>query len=89
MYKYDFGLSFAGEDRVVAADLADRLKTERVRVFYDEYQEAELWGKDLYQKFQEIYVKECRYFIPIISPNYVAKRWPQHELKQAQARAFK
>lgn len=89
MYKYDFGLSFAGEDRPYAKKLADLLKTERVRVFYDYDEEADLWGQDLYQKFQHIYGKECRFFVPLVSANYVAKRWPKHELKQAQAREFK
>ena len=89
MYKYDFGLSFAGEDREHAKKLADLLKAEDVRVFYDHNEEATLWGQDLYQKFQQIYGRECRFFIPIVSANYVAKRWPKHELKQAQARDFK
>ena len=89
MYKYDFGLSFAGEDREHAKKLADLLKAERIRVFYDRDEEAELWGQDLYQKFQKIYEQECRFFIPFVSANYVAKGWPKHELKQAQARDFK
>ena len=89
MYKYDFGLSFAGEDREHAEKLAELLKGERVRVFYDHDEEAELWGQDLYQKFQQIYGQECRFFIPFVSANYILKRWPKHELKQAQARDFK
>ena len=89
MYKYDFGLSFAGEDRDKAKPLADLLKAEKIRVFYDHNEEAELWGQDLYQKFQQIYGRECRFFIPFISENYLKKQWPKHELKQAQARDFK
>lgn len=89
MYKYDFGLSFAGEDREYPKELARLLKDERVRVFYDNDEEADLWGQDLYQKFQQIYGQECRFFIPFVSANYIAKRWPKHELKQAQARDFK
>lgn len=89
MYKYDFGLSFAGEDRASAKKLAEILKSEGVRVFYDHDEEADMWGRDLYQKFQQIYGLECRFFIPFVSKNYLAKRWPMHELKQAQARDFK
>lgn len=89
LYKYDFGLSFAGEDRAYAEELARLLKDERVRVFYDHDEEADLWGQDLYQKFQKLYGHECRFFIPFVSTNYIAKRWPKHELKQAQARDFK
>jgi hypothetical protein len=89
MYKYDFGLSFAGEDRAHAKKLAEILKSEDVRVFYDQDEEADMWGSDLYQKFQQTYGRECRFFIPFISKNYLSKRWPMHELKQAQARDFK
>jgi hypothetical protein len=89
MYKYDFGLSFAGEDRQYAQDLADRLRVDGINIFYDRDEEAELWGQDLYQRFQKIYGEECRFFIPFISSNYLAKKWPKHELKQAQARDFK
>jgi hypothetical protein len=89
LYKYDFGLSFAGEDREFAGKLALLLTNERVRVFYDHDEEADLWGQDLYQKFQKIYGHECRFFIPFVSANYISKRWPRHELKQAQARDFK
>ncbi len=89
MYKYDFGLSFAGEDRRHAEKLAQLLKDEHVRVFYDRDEEADLWGQDLYQRFQKVYGQECRFFIPFISANYIFKRWPKHELKQAQARDFK
>jgi hypothetical protein len=89
MYKYDFGLSFAGEDRELAKELARLLKLERIRVFYDHDAEAELWGQDLYQKFQKIYGEECRFFVPFVSANYMKKNWPKHELKQAQARDFK
>jgi hypothetical protein len=89
LYKYDFGLSFAGEDRKYPEKLALLLEEEHVRVFYDRNEEADLWGQDLYQGFQKIYGQECRFFIPFVSANYIAKRWPRHELKQAQARDFK
>jgi hypothetical protein len=89
LYKYDFGLSFAGEDREFPEKLAQLLKNEHVRVFYDRDEEADLWGQDLYQGFQKIYGQECRFFIPFVSANYIAKNWPRHELRQAQARDFK
>lgn len=89
MYKYDFGLSFAGTERKQAEKLARILQKENVRVFFDKDEEADLWGQDLYQKFQQIYGRECRFFIPFVSKNYVERRWPKHELRQAQARDFK
>lgn len=89
VYKYDFGLSFAGKDRDYAEKLAQLLRDQYVRIFYDRDQEADLWGKDLYQEFQKVYGRECRFFIPFVSVNYIAETWPRHELKQAQAKEFK
>src|SRR3954454_1990381 len=47
--EYDVALSFAGEDRPLAGKLAGLLHARHIRVFYDEYEKASLWGKDLYQ----------------------------------------
>lgn len=48
-FEYDVCFSFAGADRGYVHETADILRNEGVRVFYDEYEEAELWGKDLYE----------------------------------------
>src|ERR1035437_6451672 len=47
--EFDIALSFAGEDREVVDVLAALLKERGVRVFYDKYEQAQLWGTDLYQ----------------------------------------
>ena len=31
-----------------------------MRVFYDEYERAELWGKDLYSHLDEVYRRSAR-----------------------------
>jgi hypothetical protein len=54
-YEFDIALSFAGENRVVVKKLAKMLQDYGVDVFYDEYNRATLWGKDLYQHLQDIY----------------------------------
>ena len=87
-YEYDVGLSFAGEDRKRAEKLAEILKSYGISVFYDEYEQADLWGKDLYQHLAQIYQERCRYCILFLSKNYARKVWTQHELKQALARAI-
>ncbi len=89
MYDFDFALSFAGEDRNFAVQLAALLKDRGARVFYDMDFSADLWGKDLYQEFQSIYGERSKFFVPFISNHYLEKNWPKHELKQAQARDFK
>jgi hypothetical protein len=87
-FDYHIALSFAGEDRGVVDELASVLAQEGVRVFYDAYEQAELWGKDLYQHLQGVYRDRAEYCVVFISGNYAQKLWPRHELKQAQARAF-
>jgi hypothetical protein len=45
--RYDVALSFAGEDRAKAEELAQLLREGGVRVFYDKFEQARLWGSDL------------------------------------------
>lgn len=86
---YDVALSFAGEDRRTAEGLARLLTSNGWRVFYDSYEEADLLGKDLYQHLQRVYRDLARYCVILISDGYAQKVWPRHELRQAQARAFR
>jgi hypothetical protein len=44
---YDVCLSFAGEQRAYVEKVAQALQERGVRVFYDVYERATLWGKDL------------------------------------------
>jgi hypothetical protein len=88
-WRYDLCLSFAGEDRKYVAKLAEILTASGVRIFYDEYEEAELWGKDLYSHLDEVYQNTARYCVVFISKHYARKLWTNHERKSAQARAFK
>ena len=71
MFKYDFALSFAGEHREEAEQLAKLLQRERVRVFYDKDEQADLWGQDLSQRFQQIYGQESRFFEVLPIPRTV------------------
>lgn len=86
--EFEVALSFAGEDRRKAETLAKILERCNVRVFYDQFHQASLWGKDLYQHLQTIYRDKAKYCVVFVSKNYVKKKWAKHELKQAQARAF-
>ena len=88
-YDYDVALSFAGDDRHVAEKLASILRQDGVRVFYDLYEQAQLWGKDLYQHLTSVYRDKAKYCIVFVSRPYAEKLWPRHELRQAQARAFR
>lgn len=86
--RYQIGLSFAGEDRDFVEKVALELDQNGIRVFYDNFENDDLWGKDLYQHLNNIYKNECEYCIIFISSSYAKKRWTSHELKSAQTRAF-
>ncbi|WP_204376188.1 toll/interleukin-1 receptor domain-containing protein [Hymenobacter coccineus] len=88
MKEYDIVMSFAGEDRKVAEELASRLVSKGINVFYDEYEKANLWGKDLYTHLIKIYRDDSKYYLMILSESYAKKQWTNHERKAAQSRAF-
>lgn len=87
-FKYDVAVSFAGEDRALVEEFVNILASNHVSVFYDSWEQAELWGKDLYQYLDMIYSQAARYCIIFVSQHYVKKAWTKHELRSAQARAF-
>jgi len=86
--EYDIALSFAGEDREYVDTVAYLLKKNDINVFYDKYEETELWGKDLYEHLSDVYKNKAKYTIIFISEYYAKKLWTNHERKSAQARAF-
>jgi hypothetical protein len=88
-FQYDVCLSFAGEDRGYVRKVAGALSRLGVRVFFDEYHEAELWGKDLYAHLDDVYSNAARYCVLFVSRHYADKIWTNHERQSAQARAIK
>jgi hypothetical protein len=87
-YDYDVTLSFAGEDREYVERAASALHELGIRVFYDRYEEVDLWGKDLYSHLDDVYRRRARFCVVFISEHYANKLWTNHERKSAQARAF-
>ena len=87
-YEYDVVLSFAGEERGYVEKVAEYLKEKGIKFFYDEYEEVDLWGKDLYTHLDDIYRKKAKYCVMFLSKNYATKVWPNHERKSTQARAL-
>lgn len=88
-FEYDVALSFAGENREIAEKFADLLKSKDIKVFYDKYEAAELWGKDLIDHLVNIYSRKARYCVMFISQYYPLKKWTKVERKAAQERAFR
>ncbi|MFQ2228138.1 toll/interleukin-1 receptor domain-containing protein [Aeromonas hydrophila] len=87
-YEYEVALSFAGEDREYVDKVANLLKENGIRVFYDIFEQTSLWGKDLYTHLADVYQNKAQYTVMFISENYAKNQWTNHERTSAQARAF-
>lgn len=87
-YQYDVVLSFAGEDREYVEQVAILLKKNNVRVFYDRFEQANLWGKNLYNELSVVYSTRSKYCIIFVSQHYIEKDWTNLELESIQERSF-
>lgn len=87
-YDFDVAISFAGEDRDLVREVADALKEEGVRTFFDEDFAVDMWGEDLVEYFTAIYGKRARYMLMFISRHYAEKAWPGQERRAGLARAL-
>jgi len=86
--EFDIALSFAGEDRNYVDQVAYILKSKGISVFYDKFEEANLWGKNLYDYLSDVYRNKAFYTIMFISESYNKKLWANHERQAMQSRAF-
>lgn len=86
--KFDVALSFAGEDRPYVRTVASTLRENDVLVFFDEYEQVDMWGKNLYEHLHDIYSSKARYCVIFISEAYARKMWTSHERRSAQERAL-
>jgi hypothetical protein len=86
--EYDAALSFAGEDRKYVEQVAAHLANAGIKIFYDKFEEAGLWGKDLFRHLSDVYGKKALVTVIFASKNYKKKLWTNRELQSAQARAF-
>ncbi|HYA41737.1 MAG TPA: TIR domain-containing protein [Syntrophobacteraceae bacterium] len=82
-YKYEVALSFAGEDRAFAEEVAKGLRDAGVQVFYDNFYAAELWGEEPSTKLRQVYHDSSEFCIMVISRYYLEKMWTIFERQQA------
>lgn len=85
--KYDVCLSFAGEQRDYVDQVAACLRQAEIRLFYDRYETAALWGVDLVERLDEVFRGQARFCVMFVSADYADKVWTTHERRSAQARA--
>jgi len=86
--EYEVVLSFAGEDREYVEQVAQILRAHGVSIFYDGYEEASLWGKDLVEHLHKVYSGSARFCVMFISRHYADKVWPTHERRSAFEKAI-
>lgn len=78
-------LSYSNADREIARKIANRLHSQGVNVWFDQY-EFQV-GDSIVQTIQRaIYASD--YLIVLLSPNSVDSRWVKHELNITLAREF-
>lgn len=88
-FEYEIALSFAGEDRKIAEEIANGLIIDGVKVFYDRFYKTEMWGKKLTHYFQDVYGPKARFVIVLISKYYPIKDWTDFEFFIARGEAKK
>jgi len=85
---YDVVFSFAGEDRGYVEAAAEILRANGITLFYDEYEQVYLWGKDLAEHLGKVYSRCGKYCVMFISKAYKEKMWTRHERRCAVSRAL-
>ncbi|MGC1122136.1 MAG: TIR domain-containing protein [Candidatus Methanofastidiosia archaeon] len=78
-FEFDIAISFAGEDREIAEELAKELWARGVEVFYDRFFKGKIWGKELTKYFQEVYGPKTKYVVLLLSKHYPVKKWTGFE----------
>lgn len=85
--EFDVAISYASEDAVVAKDLAERLKKERISIFFDEFFKADMWGKSLSTRFKEAFGAKTEFVLVLVSKHYIVKDWTDFEFSIARGEA--
>lgn len=84
--KFDFALSFAGEDRAFAEALFDSLNAREISVFYDKNEQHRILANDVEEYLAPIYRSESRFVVPLLSNSYPKKIWTKFESEQFKQR---
>ncbi|MEZ5997422.1 MAG: TIR domain-containing protein [Hyphomonas sp.] len=79
--RYDFALSFAGEDRDIAAAIFDELLSRQYEVFYDKNEQSRMLANDVETYLDPIYRSEARFVVCVLGPQYPNRVWTRFEQK--------
>jgi hypothetical protein len=87
--RWDVALSFAGAQRPYVEQVAQELKAQGVRCFYDADEEIDLWGKYLAEELPAIYGEQAAAVVVFVSAEYLARDWTRHERRAALGQAVR
>ncbi len=76
---FDVAISFAGENRELAREVAERLSELDVAVFFDENFEAAYLGKRLGDEFEQVFSTGSRFVLCLLDKYHREKVWPSFE----------
>lgn len=80
--RYDFALSFAGEERAIAELLYRALQDGEIEVFYDKDEQHRILARDIEEYLGPIYRTEARFVVPLLSRHFPKKIWTKFESEQ-------
>src|SRR5882672_161669 len=80
--RYDFALSFAGADRLIAKALLELLAENELEVFYDENEQSRILAENIEEYLGPIYKSEASYVICLLGPEYPKRIWTKFESEQ-------
>lgn len=77
--KYDFALSFAGENRNLAERINKILLENHIAVFYDKNEQSRILAENIEDYLAPIYSTEAKFVVPLLSINFPKKIWTKFE----------
>lgn len=84
--RYDFALSFAGEDRTHAKKLFEILTENEFEIFYDKNEQHLIFAENVEDYLAPIYSSQATYVICFLGPDYPKKVWTKFESTQFKER---
>jgi hypothetical protein len=78
-YEWDFAISFAGENRDLAREIACQLKLLDCSIFFDEFYETNYLGQAWREHFKVIFSEKSRFVVCLLDENHQRKIWPTFE----------
>lgn len=82
-FEYDVAVSYATADLPAVKAVVEALRSEGIRVFFDQDEAARLWGEDLTTELAEVYSTQAQYVMPFLSGAYSERDWTRFELEVA------